>query len=373
LVFCSLCQSLVEAEANALECDGTKPKCRACSSQASDCVYAAPLSLLARQQKLTIQELEKDKSALYEILWYLQTKSPEQVTALLELLRSNQDGGVGAVLQHFAQYRQEFPHLTTATSNGSSSWSQQGAAPQAPVLSEPLDLPGLLDSRGLTLPDSAASVSTRTQHATARDLVGPLERFFNCVGALFYIMSPDEVEKNMQSVQHMQVPLGDIVSANEDPKMTTIAAELAGMAAIGIVHATLADPNAAPPAELADYFYGVAKNGLDAAIECSPLTAVKICALIAMYNIIVHATVALSYLGTSRRDQQHVGKANSHTIRSRHQPGPQIWHRCFRAPSFPIASRVRRQVPHLQNPCPFAMVSRSHATKTILRPCLTGI
>jgi hypothetical protein len=98
---------------------------------------------------LTIQELEKDKSALYEILWYLQTKSPEQATALLELLRSNQEGGVGAVLQHFAQYRKEFPHLDTTASNASSSSSSQhGAAPLMPVLSEPLDLPGLLDARG---------------------------------------------------------------------------------------------------------------------------------------------------------------------------------------------------------------------------------
>jgi hypothetical protein len=226
----------------------------------------------------------------------LQTRSPEQATALLELLRSNREGGVGAVLQHFAQYRQEFPHLTTAAGNASSSSSRQGAAPQPTVLTEPLDLPGLLDARGLQQPEGTTSRSTRAQHATVRDLVGPLEWFFNCVGALFYIMGPEEVDENIQRIQHVQVPLGDIVLANEDPKMTTIAAGLAGMAAIGVVHATLADP-----AELADYFYGVAKDGLDAAIECNPLGAVKICALVAMYNIIVHATVALSYLGTSRR------------------------------------------------------------------------
>jgi hypothetical protein len=288
----------------------------------------------------------------------LQTRSPEQATALLELLHSNREGGVGAVLQHFAQYRQEFPHLTTAASKALSSSSRQGAAQQTTVLTEPLDLPGLLDARGLAHPNSVASGSTPAQHTTARDLVGPLEWFFNCVGALFYIMSPEEVDNNIQSIQHVQVPLGDIVSANEDPKMTTIAAGLAGMAAIGVVHAALADSTAAPPTELADHFYRVAKNGLDAAIECNPLGAVKICALVAMYNIIVHATVALSYLGMSKRDEQRIGEPYLHTTRSWHQPRPQIWHRRFCAPSGPLTSRVRRQIPYLQDPCALAMVIR---------------
>jgi hypothetical protein len=308
-VFCPFRLSLAEAEANAPECDGARPRCRACSSQASDCVYAAPSQLLAREQKLTIQALESDKSAVYEVLWYLQTKSPEQATGLLDFLRANQEGGVGAIVQHFAQYRQEFAHLTAAASNAAtapSSSSSNHYAPFAAVLPEPLDLPGLLDDRGLMHPDSVASASTRTRHATVNDLAGPLKWFFNCVGALFYIVNEDAVEESIQSIRHVDVPLGDLVSANEDPKTTTIAAELAGMASIGVVHATLSDPASAPPAELADYFYAVAKLGLDAAMEYSPLRAVKICALVAMYNIIVHATVALSYLGTNKRDSQHV-------------------------------------------------------------------
>jgi hypothetical protein len=76
-----------------------------------------------------------------------------------------------------------------------------------------------------------------------------------------------------------------------------MAAELAGMASIGIVHAQLANPTTAPLAELGEYFYAVAKLGLDTAIVYNPLRAVKLCTLIAMYNIIIHATVALAYLG----------------------------------------------------------------------------
>jgi hypothetical protein len=110
-------------------------------------------------------------------------------------------------------------------------------------------------------------------------------------------MSREEVEQGIEIIADIQKSIGDIVAANKDAHTTTIAGGLAGMASIGVVHAQLADPATAPPAELADYFYAVAKLSLDVAIEHNPLHAVKICALIAMYNIIVHATVSLAYLG----------------------------------------------------------------------------
>jgi len=260
-------------------------------------VYATPTNHLAKQQKVKIEKLESDKSALYEILWYLQTKSPEQATALLEHLRSSNRGNdMGAILQHFAQYRQD-PFSTELISESETTSSQSISMPSASYNMEPLDLARLLDDRGLVQPDTAASLSTRTSYATVLDLQEPLGCFFNCVGALFYIMDKDEVQRSIENLKDIHTPLGDMVAMNMDAKTTTIAAELAGMAAVGVVHSRLADPAAARPAELADYFYAVAKLGLDAAIEHNPLRAVKICALVAMYNITVHANVALAYLG----------------------------------------------------------------------------
>jgi hypothetical protein len=243
-----------------------------------------------REQKSTIEELQREKGSLYEILWYLQTTSPEQATAMLDMLRASNhqdmDGTVqnmGAAVQHFAQNRQEVPPVIAPVS---------GAPSHAPEL---VDIGRLLDDRGPTQQDSAASFS---HYATVQALEGPLEWFYNCVGALFYIMNRDDVDRSVKSIRGNQSPLGDIVAAGEDLGTTTIAAELAGMAAIGVVHAQLADPTTAPPAELADYFYRVAKLGLDYAIQYNGLRAAKICALLAMYNVIVHATVALAYLGT---------------------------------------------------------------------------
>jgi hypothetical protein len=242
-----------------------------------------------REQKATIEELESEKSALYEILWYLQTTSPEQATALLDTLRASKHDAmettvqhIGATVQHFAQHRQRLPPANASTS---------GASSRMPP---PADFARLLDARGSAQPDGAASFS---HHATVRGLEGPLEWFFNCVGGLFYIMNKDDVTRSIQSIQEIELPLGDIIATENNLAVSTSAAELAGMAAIGVVHAQLANPATAPPPGLADYFYKVAKLGLDNAIQYDGLRAAKICALLAMYNVIVHATVSLAYLG----------------------------------------------------------------------------
>jgi hypothetical protein len=267
-------------------------------TRASDCTYAAPsVHLLAREQKQTIEELENDKSALYEILWYLQTTSPEQATTLLDRLRANKDNDIGATLQHFAQHRRDTSDASKAALTTAS--PKQNVTLLDSNMPKSLDLPGLLDSRKSIQSDDLAAVTGRSHHAaTVQGLEGPLQWFFNCVGALFYITNKEEVKKDIESLDEVHVSLGDIVTSNKDLKKITIAAELAGMASVGVVHAHLAKSATAPPVELADYFYTVAKLGLDASIRYDPLRAVKICALLAMYNVIVHATVALAYLGT---------------------------------------------------------------------------
>jgi hypothetical protein len=143
-------------------------------------------------------------------------------------------------------------------------------------------------------------LSPAQQSATVHSLHGPLETFFNCVGALFYIMDWNEVHAKVEAIAasgNSQTPLGTFFTNGSSLELRTFASELSGMAAIGVVHSQLADPTTAPPAELADYFYTVAKHGLDSAIMYNPLRAIKVCALLGMYNIIVKATVALAYIG----------------------------------------------------------------------------
>jgi len=246
-----------------------------------------------------IKELESDKSALYEVLWYLQTTTPESASELLDQLRSDPGKDVGAIVHHFSQHRRD---ATSSSDRSTIAFSTPDTTTTStPDTAGPASLPQLLNGRGRVVqPNDMASRVTRDECATVYNLEGPLEWFFNCVGALFYIMNPEEVRQNVELLQasaNAQTPLGDLVAPRKNLRLATLAAELAGMASIGVVHAQLADPTTAPPAELADYFYAVAKIGLDAAIQYNPVRAVKICALLAMYNIVVHATVSLAYLG----------------------------------------------------------------------------
>ena len=206
---------------------------------------------------------------------------------------------MGAILKNFEQGRGA---------------AEPYAFPNDSLLAEPsssviVTIPEIMDHPHLSIVRKAqtevtgiALLSPTQESATVDGLLGSLEMFHNCVGALFYIMNREEVQSRIISMTasgHNHIPLGTFFNNGSSLELRTYAAELAGMAAIGVVHAQLADPATAPPAELADYFYVVAKHGLDAAILYNPLRAMKVCALVGMYNIIVKATVALAYIGPS--------------------------------------------------------------------------
>ncbi|KAI4705424.1 hypothetical protein J4E81_000306 [Alternaria sp. BMP 2799] len=155
---------------------------------------------------------------------------------------------------------------------------------------------GQTEVTGITL------LAPNHENASVSNVHGPLEMFFNCVGALFYIMNRNDVQACIEAIKasgNENMPLGHMFSNGSTIELRTYAAEIAGMASIGVVHSQLADPTKAPPPELADYFYAVAKHGLDSAILHDPLRAMNVCALLGMYNIVVKATVALAYIGTS--------------------------------------------------------------------------
>ncbi|KAK1910316.1 hypothetical protein P3342_006591 [Pyrenophora teres f. teres] len=90
------------------KCDGARPTCRGCEERDLVCQYGQPTGpQLAQAQKRKIEELEEDKSSLYEVLWYLQTTSPEKASALLQLLRAAQGEDIGGILKQFEQSRSQ--------------------------------------------------------------------------------------------------------------------------------------------------------------------------------------------------------------------------------------------------------------------------
>lgn len=249
-----------------------------------------------QSQKRKIEELENDKTSMYEILWYLQTKAPDKAAALLQHLRNTPGGNMGAILKEFDQDHSDASRDVAADPISPASSTSEILG--MPVL---MDHPRLSKARKITArTTNIALVSPAQDAATVENLEGPMNMYFNCVGALFYIMNRSDVQTKIEAMVksgNNRTPLGNFSGNGSSLQLKTYAAELAGMAAIGVVHSQLADPKNAPPAELADYFYAVCKHGLDSAILHNPLGAMKVCALLAMYNIVVKATVALAYAG----------------------------------------------------------------------------
>lgn len=139
-----------------------------------------------------------------------------------------------------------------------------------------------------------------SQDATLQVLDSLLATFFDVIGKLFYIAEKDEVKSTVESLRasgHDGIPLADLVTHSRSVHLRTQVSELAGMASIAVVHAQLIDPITSPPIELADHLYTIARYGLDSALQYDPLRAMKVAALLSMYNIVVHATVALTYAG----------------------------------------------------------------------------
>lgn len=145
-----------------------------------------------------------------------------------------------------------------------------------------------------------AQLSHQQPFATLQTVDDLIDTYFGIIGKLFYVLERDIIDATLQDLRasgYATTPLSSFFSRNYSLRVRTQVAELAGMAAIAVIHAQLMDPENSPPIELADQFYTIAKHGLDFALQFHPVRAMKVAALVSMYNIVVHATVALSYAG----------------------------------------------------------------------------
>ena len=136
-----------------------------------------------------------------------------------------------------------------------------------------------------------------------------IDNFFTCTGALFPTFTREEAD-NME--REIIAPIQAhgynwlLDSTDEPVSMRRKAAlsELCGMAAIGLQYNSstlpgLGMPTAREPGlfEFDKAFYAISKRYLDTAIESNPFRAMKLCALLSMFNVITHSSVALAYVG----------------------------------------------------------------------------
>lgn len=232
-------QYLSRSTADIRQCDGGTPACRSCVKRNSSCRYDPPTgTLLAQAQKRKIEELENDKSSLYEVVWYLQTTSPDKATALLRYMRAAQGEDLGVIFKNFEMSCPESSvSATTSKTNasGANSSSVMADSPSSALLTMPeiMDHPQFSTVRtGQAEVTGIALLAPNQQDASVDKINGPLEMFFNCVGALFYIMNRDDVQISITALKasgNGHTPLGDMFNNGSRTQLRTYAAELAGM------------------------------------------------------------------------------------------------------------------------------------------------
>jgi hypothetical protein len=129
----------------------------------------------------------------------------------------------------------------------------------------------LLDLRQPRLPDASI-----TEKAVAS--------FFNCSGKLFHVFQEDEIAQCFQATFHdFNASLGDI---------KTKICSLMAVAAVGAQYT----PDAFSK-EVETVYYDLARHFFDFTVEKEPLSAIKVCTLLAQYNVMNKAMVSLTYVG----------------------------------------------------------------------------
>jgi hypothetical protein len=116
----------------------------------------------------------------------------------------------------------------------------------------------------------------------AKDVREATDGFFSCSGRLFHVFSQEQVE------EHYNITFQQDSGKNRELSICCLAA----VAAVGTQYSPSLDDS---PIE--GTFYLIAKHHLDYVIENSPFDAVKVIALLAMYNIMTKKSVSLAYVG----------------------------------------------------------------------------
>ncbi|PVH91520.1 hypothetical protein DM02DRAFT_704475 [Periconia macrospinosa] len=289
-VACRVCQ------ARRTKCDGKRPQCGACILRQSECGYttrAGQSHLQARKQKM--QELESDKSVMLDILCRLQTSSSKTASELLQQLRSTRSGDIRKVVTCIERNRADAPSRemlfngTDGESRRLSSATTLADGQQTPSLTRSQDLIGYSIMIGAPVGHNVSLKSIRAA----------LDRFFACVGSLFYVLDQSELDRAMENITTTpKLTFLELYNRPANLEITKRLSELAGVLAVGMLYLRAKAPEKAPSSEAATFYYTIGKHGLDSVINYSPLRAMKLCALFAFYNLSLHPSVALAYIGT---------------------------------------------------------------------------
>lgn len=221
--------------------------------------------------------------SLERIVAALQTRPPDEAEHLLNRIRSADD--LDTVILPRDHASATGSSYASSSSNGSSSHRSDGANTM---------LTSRSDSDHLRMNPSAYLVTLLIPNKETTALA--LESFFSSSGKLFHVFSRDQTFSYYKSVFNF----GLDGRANINNRVALCS--LASVAAVGIQY---------NPADFEKgsevLFYDVARHYFAHVVEEHPLDAIKVCTMLAMYNILSKATVTLAYVGRSCASRLLVG------------------------------------------------------------------
>ncbi|KAK0739462.1 hypothetical protein B0T21DRAFT_382490 [Apiosordaria backusii] len=289
-------------------CDGARPRCGGCASKDKPCGYEGEEGQSRQAAKQArLEALEKLMSAL-------QYKSSEEAGELLQRIRTGDDPAavltsadsppaVGASVAESVsgsasgsgmsssggKSSSSAPRASTAGSRAGSEDSRARSSTSSTLISPGASLPS-------RLPDPIAlSLSALP---TAKSILKGVDSFFSSSGKLFHVFSQEQVK------EHYRAVFGFDGRPRLDQKVSICIVSI--VAAIG----TQYNPNEFEEGT-DEVLWSIARILFAQVLEYGPLTAIKVCTLLAMYNVNNKATIALAYIETGltmcKRQSENTG------------------------------------------------------------------
>ncbi|KAL5592299.1 hypothetical protein FOBRF1_013325 [Fusarium oxysporum] len=321
----SVRQACQDCRQRRVKCDGRRPQCDTCIAKGRSCHYEA-------QQGHSRKSVLKSRlHALEKLFSALQAKPGDEADRLLQQIRCADDFRTLLDLKDDMSPLEVSSSTSISPSVNSLSSSTIGSEEQslgsvtpaqnsatAPLLQEPQVGDDTLGKAGVPTPSPALRELAADASAFLISVVIPsasttqaaVDSFFSSSGKLFHVFSREQVSGYYKDVFGRDgCPI---------PSQKTAICCLAAVAAVGVQY-NAGDFEVA----IEGVFYDLARQFFGSFMEEQPLDAIKVCALLAMYNIMNKATVSLAYIEIGL----NMSKKHNLNDKCYHYPGlsPEEW------------------------------------------------
>ena len=232
---------------NLTQCDGARPACSNCVTKSHQCSY-----------DIKPDETKSRSEALEKLFRAIQNCTSEEAESLLQRIRSSED----------------FLSLCENTEiNG------QGASQDEAVRQTSDSVSDTVEIQERTQNSTIQAILTIPEFEVIQEAI---EGFFICSGKLFHVFSREQVAQHYENM---------VSGSGVDQK--------AGICCVTAVAAVGAQYSASTLSRsIEQSLYNIARHYVETVIEAFPLDAIKVCTLLAMFNIMNKATISLTYVGT---------------------------------------------------------------------------